>query len=294
MTRKLPTVADLRALKGQRQQTMLKIFTLEEASAAEAAGIDIVSIPPELMLNPSYRNAAPTLFSMTGRTHLEAGAPDDYLRWAGAAIQAGADAIYCSGSLDTVGYLAREHIPVVGHVGLVPSRATWTGGFKAVGKTATEAIRLLEEVQAYQVAGAFAVEIEVVPVEVATEISKRVEILLWSMGAGAGCDAQYLFANDLLGYTQGHVPRHSKAYRNFAAENARLQRERIAAFAEFRADTASGAYPEQKHLVSMTKDEHSRFLAMVEGVTDARPNTTLEKQHFADSLSRPRSGRQHN
>jgi hypothetical protein len=134
----------------------------------------------------------------------------------------------------------------VGHVGLVPSRATWTGGFKAVAKTADEALKLLEEVRAYERAGAFAVEIEVVPHEVATEISRRVGILLWSMGAGAGCDAQYLFANDLLGYTEGHVPRHSKAYRDFAAEHARLQAERTAAFAEYKADVDAGAYPEER------------------------------------------------
>jgi 3-methyl-2-oxobutanoate hydroxymethyltransferase len=185
---------------------MLRLFSLDEAAAAEEAGIDIASVPPEVVLHPRYREVAPTVFSMTGQTHLEAGTPEDYLRWSGDAISRGADAVYCSGSLRTVEYLAREHIPVVGHVGLVPSRATWTGGFRAVGKTAEAALRLLDEVRAYESAGAFAVEIEVVPEEVATEISRRVDILLWSMGAGAGCDAQYLFANDMLGYTEGHVP----------------------------------------------------------------------------------------
>ena len=222
MTRLRPTVTDLRALKRQRQRTILKVFTLDEAAAAEAAGIDIVSVGPDLMLNPRYREAATTVFSMTGKTHLEAGTPDDYLCRAGAAMQAGADAIYCSGSLQTIAHLAREHIPVVGHVGLVPSRATWTVGFRAVGQTARDALALLAEVRACEAAGAFAVEIEVVPVKVATEISPRVGILMWSMGAGAGCDAQYLFANDLLGYTTGHVPRHYKAYADFAGEYARL------------------------------------------------------------------------
>jgi 3-methyl-2-oxobutanoate hydroxymethyltransferase len=94
VTRKLPTVADLRALKGRGQRTMLKVFTLDEAAAAEAAGIDIVSIPPALMLNSRYREVAPTLFSMTGKTHLEAGTADDYLRFSGEMLQAGADAIY--------------------------------------------------------------------------------------------------------------------------------------------------------------------------------------------------------
>jgi 3-methyl-2-oxobutanoate hydroxymethyltransferase len=257
--RALPTVADLRAQKGRRQLTMLRYFSLDEAAAAEAAGIDIASVPVEILLDPRYREAAPTVFSMTGLTHLEAGTPEDYLRWCGDAVNRGADAVYCSGSLRTVEYLAREHIPVVGHVGLVPARATWTGGFRAVGKTAEGALRLYEEVRAYESAGAFAVEIEVVPEEVATEISRRVGILLWSMGAGAGCDAQYLFANDILGYTKGHVPRHAKAYRDFAAKYARLQTERVAAFREFVADVESGAYPEERHLVRMAPEELSAF-----------------------------------
>jgi 3-methyl-2-oxobutanoate hydroxymethyltransferase len=256
-----PTVADLRALKGQRQLTMLRYFSLEEAEAAEQAGIDIASVPFELLTHPRYREVAPSIFSMTGKTHLEAGTPEDYLRWSGDAINRGADAVYCSGSLHTVEYLAREHIPVVGHVGLVPSRATWTGGFKAVGKTADAALRLYEEVKAYESAGAFAVEIEVVPVEVATAISARVSILLWSMGSGPGCDAQYLFAEDILGTNRGHLPRHAKVYRNFAAEEDRLQRERVAAFREFIADVKGGAYPEDRHVVTMTAEERDRFLS---------------------------------
>ncbi len=265
MTRKKPTIADLRALKGKGQLTMLRVMTLDEAAAAEQAGIDIVSVPSELVTHPRYREVAPTLFSMTGITHLEAGTRDDYLRWAGKVMLAGADAVYCSGSLATVEYVAREHIPVVGHVGLVPSRATWTGGMKAVGKTAASALALLEEIRAYEASGAFAVEIEVVPVEVATEISRRVGILLWSMGAGPGCDAQYLFAEDILGTNRGHMPRHSKVYRNFAAEYDRLQAERVAAFKEFIADVASSAYPEDKHVVKMSPAELAAFQAALKG-----------------------------
>lgn len=262
--RALPTIADLQALKGKRQLTMLRYFTLDEAAAAEQAGIDIASVPPEIVLHPRYREVAPTVFSMTGLTHLEAGTPDDYLRWSGDALNRGADAVYCSGSLRTVEYLAREHVPVVGHVGIVPSRATWTGGFRAVGKTAEDAVRLYREVKAYEAAGAFAVEIEVVPVELATAIAARVDILLWSMGSGAGCDAQYLFANDILGYTEGHVPRHARAYRDFRSELDRLQRERVAAFREFAADVQSGAYPEDRHLVRMPPGELDALMAQLD------------------------------
>lgn len=261
MTRKKPTVADLRALKGKGQLTMLRVTSLDEAEAAEQAGIDIVSVPAEVCTHPRYREVAPTLFSMTGRTHLEAGTRDDYLRFCCDVINRGADAVYCSGSLATVEHVAREHIPVVGHVGLVPARATWTGGMRAVAKTAAGAMALLDEVRAYEAAGAFALEIEVVPAEVATEISRRVDILLWSMGAGPGCDAQYLFAEDVLGTNRGHMPRHSRVYRNFAAEYDRLQAERVAAFREYIADVASAAYPDDRHVVRMDPDELAAFHA---------------------------------
>jgi 3-methyl-2-oxobutanoate hydroxymethyltransferase len=263
MTRKRPTVADLRALKGKAQLSMLRFFSLDEAAAAEAAEIDICSVPPELVSHPRYREVAPTLFSMTGKTHLEYGPPDDYLRYAGEMLRKGADALYCSGSLRTVEHLAREYIPVVGHVGLVPARMTWTGGFRAVGKTAESAAALYHECRAYQDAGAFAVEIEVVPPEVAAAISQRLDLLLWSMGAGPGCDAQYLFAEDILGENRGHVPRHAKVYRNFAAEFDRLQAERIAAFREFRDDVDTGAFPEDRHLVRMDPSEYEKFLEAI-------------------------------
>lgn len=262
--RKLPTVADLRALKGRRQLTMLRFFDLDEAEAAEQAGIDIASVPSDVLFHPRYREVAPTIFSMAGQTHLDAGTAEDYLRWSGDAINRGADAIYCSGSLQTVEFLAREHIPIVGHVGLVPARATWTGGYRAVGKTADDALRLFNEIKAYENAGAVAVEIEVVPEVVASEISKRVNILLWSMGAGPGCDAQYLFANDILGYTDGHIPRHSKVYRNFRQEFERLQAERVAAFSEFISDVGTGTYPEDRHLVQMEQKELDAFKSGLE------------------------------
>lgn len=259
------TIADLAALKGQRQLTMLRVSTLEEAAAAEAAGIDIVSAPPALVTDPQFRSVAPSLFAMTGQTHLEAGSADDYLRTAARFVEQGADAVYCSGSMQTVEHLAREYIPVVGHVGLVPARASWTGGYRAVGKTAADALALYEQCRAYEEAGAIAAEIEVVPDAVASAISRRLTRLsLWSMGAGAGCDAQYLFSADVLGDHREHYPRHAKVYRDFAAEYDRLQAERIAAYREFRHDVETGAFPTRDKLVTMDDDEMARFTAALE------------------------------
>jgi 3-methyl-2-oxobutanoate hydroxymethyltransferase len=102
----------------------------------------------------------------------------------------------------------------------------------------------------------------VVPPQVATEISRRMSsLLLWSLGSDAGCDVQYLFAMDILGDHKGHMPRHSKVYRNFAATYDRLQQERVAALHEFKADVDSGAHPEPRHLVTMDDAELAVFRA---------------------------------
>ena len=263
--RKRPTVADLRAMKGKRQLTMLRVMTLEEAEAAERAGVDIVSVPPALVSDPRYRDAAPSLFTMPGENFYEIGTADDFVRWAFAMLKADADAVYCSASHATIRRMADEAVPVIGHVGLIPSRRTWTGGFVAVGKTAESAMAIMEAVRALEAAGAIGAEIEVVPVEVAQAISARTSLLMLSMGAGTGCDAQYLFAEDVLGANRGHMPRHSKVYRDFAAEYDRLQAERVAAFGEFVADVESGAYPEDRHVLRMEPVELERFLSRLDG-----------------------------
>lgn len=72
---------------------------------------------------------------------------------------------------------------------------------------------------------------------------------------GRGCNAQYLFAEDILGTNRGRMPHHAKVYRNFAAEFDQLQQERVAAFSELIADVRSGAYPENKHVVRIPEKE---------------------------------------
>lgn len=163
MSPKRPTVADIRAMKGKYQYSMLRVETVEELEAAQKAGIDMVSVPPEMMLLPHFREIAPSLFSVPGVNFFEVGTADDFVRWAFKLYKASADAVYCSASLATVRRLADEAIPVIGHVGLIPSRATWTGGFKAVGKTAQSAQKVFEAVKAYEAAGAFGVEVESFP-----------------------------------------------------------------------------------------------------------------------------------
>ena len=252
------TVADLRARKGKGQMSMLFVENTDEAAAA-AAGIDILSIIQPIW-TPEMRKAAGNCFVQVGLLYGDLVTAEDYLRAAHRAIQIGGDAVYCAASLDTVARLAAEGIPVISHVGLIPSKNTWTGGFKAVGKTAASAVAIYQHVKQLEAAGAIGVEIEVVPARVTEEIAKRTSLILLSMGAGVGGDAQYLFSEDVLGCTKVHRPRHAKVYRNFRAEFERLQAERIAAFAEFKADVDNSVYPEQKHLVPMADAEFAAFV----------------------------------
>jgi 3-methyl-2-oxobutanoate hydroxymethyltransferase len=180
-------------------------------------------------------------------------------------LKVGADAVYCSASLLTVKRLAEEAVPVIGHVGLIPSKATWTGGLKANGKTAASAMQVFELVKHYEEAGAFGVEIEVVPPEVTAEISKHTNLFLVSMGGGTGGDCQYLFGCDVLGYNTGHVPRHAKKYADLAAEYSRIQTMRVDAFKSFVTEVQSGAWPTPEYLVAAPKTEMDAFKKMLVG-----------------------------
>ncbi|MEO9576715.1 MAG: 3-methyl-2-oxobutanoate hydroxymethyltransferase [Tateyamaria sp.] len=244
------TIMDLRALKGVRQISYVQVAREEEAIAAAEAGMDMIgtAFVPE---RAHFAKAVP-------QTHFQFGLPwgkhadaTEALRDAMAAMQAGAQSVYCGYSPTLVEALAREGVPVICHVGLVPPKATWTGGYRAVGKTLDQAQSIWQSVQDFEQAGAFAVEMEVVAAPLAAEITKRTSMLTISLGSGGGCDAQYLFSADILGENRGHTPRHAKTYRNFAAERDRMQTERVAAYKEFIADVNSGAFPENKHSVGM-------------------------------------------
>ncbi|MCB1447210.1 MAG: 3-methyl-2-oxobutanoate hydroxymethyltransferase [Rhizobiaceae bacterium] len=262
--RKPPTVADILANKGKHQYAKLRVTTWDELAAAEAAGIELCSVPPEMLESPRFREVAPSVFAIPGMALWELDGPtDDALRWAFRMVRAGANAVYCAASFQTVRRMADEGIPVIGHVGLIPHTCTWTGGFKAVGKTAESAMKVFERVKRYEEAGAFGLEIEVMPPDIAAEISRRTPLFMISMGSGSDCDANYLFAEDVLGENRGHVPKHAKIYRNFAAEYDRLQAERIAAFREFRQDVESRAFPEPAQAVKSVPGELERFREML-------------------------------
>ena len=262
------TVADIRALRNERQLTMLRVESLEEAEAANQASIDMASVPETLVRHPAFRDAAPDLFSIVGEDFWTAGHGDDYIRWAYRVYGAGADAVYCAAAPATIKRMADDGVPICGHIGLIPQRMTWTGGLKAVGKDLASAKQVWSQMRSLEVAGAFAAEVEVVPVGIARLLTERSNLVMISMGAGDGCHGQYLYACDVLGETTGRIPRHAKVYRDFAGERERLQRERVSAFEEFRDDVTGGRFPEGPQTVAADPDVvtvFQEFLAESDG-----------------------------
>ncbi|MEM8953484.1 MAG: 3-methyl-2-oxobutanoate hydroxymethyltransferase [Verrucomicrobiota bacterium] len=251
--RKKYTVYDLQQLKGQRCLTHIHVKLPEEAAAAEEAGVDLMSCSfdsPEAQARmPRLVEAAPNSFLSAATPHGMASA-EEAIRTGFRALELGASSVYCSGSTKMVEAMAREGLPVVGHLGMVPRHVTWTN-YRAIGKTVAEAKELYRRMKELEDAGAFAAELEVVPHNLATFLCSETKMLLMSLGSGDGCDTQFLFSDDILGDYDERIPRHAKAYRDFAGEYRRLQRERVAAFGEYIEDVKAGRFPGEGDLVEM-------------------------------------------
>lgn len=247
------TVKDLLDLKGKRRIAYVQVAREEEAMAASEAGMDLIgtAFVPE---RAHFARAVPASHFQFGLPWGKHASAEDALRDAMAAMGAGAQSVYCGMSPAVVEVLAREGVPVICHVGLVPPKATWTGGYRAVGRTSAQAKQIWRQVQDFEAAGAFAVEMEVIPADLAAEITRRTSMLTVSLGSGGGCDAQYLFSADLLGENTGHIPRHAKTYRDFAGMRRRMQAERVAAYQEYMADVEGGIFPGPEHSVGIETD----------------------------------------
>ncbi|MEC7649120.1 MAG: 3-methyl-2-oxobutanoate hydroxymethyltransferase [Pseudomonadota bacterium] len=227
-------------------------FTTDEASAAEEAGIDTLKVrfdPAQPENAAAIRKAAPNTFMAFSVPLIACASPEEAVRLGYDAMAIGADAIMCQWSPRFIEAAAEAGIPVQGHAGLVPRRSTWTGGLRAVGKTLDEAIWVYDEIKKLENAGAYAVEVEVIPEELLAEISKRTKLLTSSIGAGSGGDIQFLFAEDILGNNAPPYPRHSKQYRNIYKMMQDIQDERVSGFREFANEVRNGIFPDESRVI---------------------------------------------
>tara|TARA_A100001037_G_scaffold142242_1_gene128944 strand:- start:109 stop:942 length:834 start_codon:yes stop_codon:yes gene_type:complete len=273
--RKKLTVYDYLKSKGKRQLSNLFVHTVEEAAAAEEAGIDYIVAAndlPKFGINATLndvkriREVAPNCFMQSGGPKPPA-SEYEAIKFAHEYLSFGVDCIYVGNlSYKWIRAMRDENIPTIGHVGLIPGKATWIGGYRAIGKTAEEAVGVLKHTLELQEAGVIGVELEVVPPKVAKIITEKVDIITMSMGSGSDCDAQFLFSNDVLGWNENHIPRHAKIYRNFKREYERLQRERVEAFKEFHNDTINKKFNDPKYTVDIKDDEYNKFLELSEKI----------------------------
>lgn len=153
-------------------------------------------------------------------------------------LEGGSEAI-----AETVAAIVTAGIPVMGHLGFTPQSVHALGGFRVQGRGETARVRLMEEARRLEQAGAFSVVLELVPGQVAAEITGELQIPTIGIGAGAGCDGQVLVLPDMLGLNTGFQPRFLRRFANLGEAAAEGVESYVAA-------VRSGEYPADEHTFS--------------------------------------------
>ncbi|MGH9716513.1 MAG: 3-methyl-2-oxobutanoate hydroxymethyltransferase [Candidatus Acidiferrales bacterium] len=168
--------------------------------------------------------------------------------------EGGAEAVKVEGGerrIELIARLVEAEIPVMGHVGLTPQSINALGGFHVRGKTRDAARQVERDARAVEAAGAFAVVLESVPREVAAHVTQQIRIPTIGIGAGPDCDGQVLVFHDLVGLTDGHVPKFVRQYAQLSAEISK-------AASEFCDDVRNGRFPsdaESYHSASEVREK---------------------------------------
>jgi len=174
--------------------------------------------------------------------------------------EAGMDAVKLEGGRERVPAIeaiVSAGIPVQGHLGLTPQSVHQFGGYRAQGKSAQAAKRLLDDALLLQEAGCFSIVFETIPARLGRLISKRLEIPTIGIGAGAGCDGQVLVSHDVLGLFERFTPRFVKQYTDFHSEM-------VKAFADYKADVESGRFPADEHSIEMPDEEWDALTGLLD------------------------------
>lgn len=259
------TALDLLRMKADKQRiAMVTAYDYTMARIADAAGVDMILVGDSLgmVIQGLPDTLGVTLDDMAyhGRcvaralrhAHLTVDmpfmsyqvSPQQALESAGRLVKEGlAQSVKLEGGqrvASAIEAIVGAGIPVVAHVGLTPQSVHALGGFKVQGRTAEEGEQVLRDALAVQEAGAFAVVLEMVPSELAAELSAAPHIPTIGIGAGPACDGQVLVCNDLLGLDASFHPRFVKRF-------AELEGPARAAFEQYVAEVREGAFPTERH-----------------------------------------------
>jgi len=265
-------IADLWKMKEEgRKITMITAYSYPQALIVDQAGIDVILVGDSLgMVELGYRDTIPvTMEEMllhtkpvvraARRAHVVGDLP--FMSYNISVEQAvtnsgllykdgGADSIKLEGGQEmagTVAAIVRAGIPVFGHVGLTPQTAALLGGFKVQGKSIDQARKVFDDAVALEEAGAFALILEAIPLELAALITERVKIPTVGIGAGPACDGQVLVLHDMVGLFRRFTPKFVKVY-------ADLYTPQLEAVKSFIGDVQGERFPAAEHSFSMKKE----------------------------------------
>lgn len=273
MTKKKLSALDLQQMKDDGKSAgWITAYDFPTAQFAEKAGADMILVGDSLgMCVYGYSGTVPVTMEQC-IVHSEAvrrGAPSTFIVGdmpflsyqvnvseavfnAGRFFkEAGVDAIKLEGGqrvCDQIRAIADGGMLVIGHIGLTPQSSGQLGGFKAQGRTAETARDLIEDAQAIQEAGAFALLVEAVPPEVCKIIRDTLRIPVYSIGAGVHADGQLMICSDVLGQFQAFTPKFVKKYENIAEKC-------IQAFETYFSEVKDKSFPAEEHTYKMVEGE---------------------------------------
>ena len=270
------TIPDLAAKKAAGEKlAMVAVGEAMSAAWAERAGIDIIGIGDSLgMTLYGYENTLPmTVDQMIEHTRaVRRGAPNSftlvsmpYGSYATADMavtnavrmmkESGAEAVKLQGGremFDIIKAVADAGVPVMSHVGLLPHYVHRFGGLKMQGRTAEDALKIIDNAKAIEEAGAIGLEIEAMPYEVGKAVDDAVSIFTFSIGAGSAGTCQLLNGYDLIGAFDTFKPKFAKRYGNIAEIATK-------AFEDYAADVRAGSFPDADHSYKMKPEEAEKL-----------------------------------
>ncbi len=279
MQQRKTTIADIQAMKGKRKITFSSVTDVSMAKIMDASEVDMVgagavvaamsimgykrslsSVMEQVLiyLRPIAQALQRSLLAAT----LPYGTYQPSNEGAIAAgvdyMQAGVDSIKIEGAglmVERIDAVVRAGIPCMGHVGMTPQQIGAIGGYRSVGRSAREAVQVLQDALLLQEAGVWAIEIECVPDRVAEFVTQRLRIPTIGTGSGTGCDGQGLMAMDIWGLPQPVAPRLAKQYDDLFATG-------VQALMAFKQDVRDRR-PVGSEKASISDAEFARFLDLV-------------------------------
>jgi len=259
------TVLDLQKMKVENEKiAMVTAYDATMARLVDAAGVDMVLVGDSLgmVIQGMDDTLAVTLDDMAyhGRcvarglkqAHLTVDMPfmsyqinpEQALESAGKLVQLGkAQSVKLEGgerSASAIEKIVTAGIPVVGHIGLTPQSVNTLGGWRVQGRSEDASDQLIRDALAVQEAGAFCLVLEMVPSELASEVTAALSIPTVGIGAGPECDGQVLVCNDLLGFDMGFSPKFLKRF-------AELQNPITGAIRQYVSEVRNGTFPADEH-----------------------------------------------